>query len=586
MKQACRVKVLSLILAGILLLSGALPVILSAEDADSAMVTDEIVMTPGASIRTAENYGIRFEATVAKNFLDTWGSSAVYGMLIAPVDRISGEFSLESMAAEDCVNVVSQGWSEETEKGKVFRVALTDLPKTYDGTNMKFAARAYAIVSDGNGGTYTMYAAYDRNNNRSLVEVARAYKNMEGYTENDIVESIIDAGTLPTFTYIRSGSTGADYMTVAKDSVTYGDGVTATDGDRVNADTMITANVELKVGMKLEFDLELLANKSGSTSGAYFWLGDPAKDMTDGANAFAILRILENGGALQVGQVGIAGAGALTGVATKPVNGESGTLPENVTKLHISFHIKENNRITVMVIQKNDRNFYSETVTLEVPLTDARLCFGTAGLSYKVGNLTAREVGLFDYVIGSGSDYVNIEADSVTYGSAVTSERGKYINPQTYIMANRSVRVGQKIEFDVNLSSFKTKADGDSLACFWLANDGTDFTRAINSLASVQIYLYGTSELGAFGAEGGAIQFKNLQVVGDGNALCWGIINLHIIYEIVDANTIRVTFSNGRRTRVWTKTITTTAPVTDARLCFGTAGVGFTVENLSISDIG
>lgn len=71
MKQACRVKVLSLILAGILLLSGALPVILSAEDADSAMVTDEIVMTPGASIRTAENYGIRFEATVAKNFLDT-----------------------------------------------------------------------------------------------------------------------------------------------------------------------------------------------------------------------------------------------------------------------------------------------------------------------------------------------------------------------------------------------------------------------------------------------------------------------------------------------------------------------------------
>lgn len=405
MKQTRKARAFGLLLAGVLLLVGVLPF---AAVADEAMVTDKIVMTTGASIRTAENYGIRFEATVAADFIETWGESAVYGMLIAPENRIGSDFTLESMAAGNYVNAVSKGWSVENADGsKVFRVALVDLPKTYASVNMKFAARAYAVVTDTNGEQSTMYAPYNSGNNRSLYDVAKAYRNMAGYEENGIVESILDVGTLPTYSYIKSDAAGGDYMTVAKDSVTYGEGVTALDSNNMNAETMVSANLALKPGMKVEFDLDLLA--SGKKTKAYFWLGDPSKNMTEGENAFAKMQIYEYGTALQVGRVGIAGAGAWNIMDTKEVAGGAGSLHWDQTKERICFYIKDSNTVVVTISERNNTGYYTETITTTAPITDARLCFGTAALSYKISNLTVTEVGTFDTISGSGADYVTIE---------------------------------------------------------------------------------------------------------------------------------------------------------------------------------
>ena len=582
MKQTRKARAFGLLLAGVLLLVGVLPF---AAVADEAMVTDKIVMTTGASIRTAENYGIRFEATVAADFIETWGESTVYGMLIAPEDRIGGDFTLESMAAGNYVNAVSKGWSVENADGsKVFRVALVDLPKTYAGVNMKFAARAYAVVTDTNGEQSTMYAPYNSGNNRSLYDVAKAYRNMAGYEENGIVESILDVGTLPTYSYIKSDAAGGDYMTVAKDSVTYGAGVTALDSNHMNAETMVSANLALKPGMKVEFDLDLLA--SGKPTKAYFWLGDPSKNMTEGENAFAKMQIYEYGAALQVGCVGIAGAGAWNSMEIKPVGGKAGSLHWDQTKERICFYIKDSNTVVVTISERNNTGYYTETITTTAPITDARLCFGTAALSYKISNLTVTEVaegGIFDYISGIGADYVTIEKDSVTYGEAVTAKDGAAMDTATCITANKTVKVGQKLEFDLNLTSFKSGSH--SKAYFWLANVGTDMTKSENALAVLQTYLYGTSELGAVGAASGTFGFGTEQV-GSGNSLGWGMQNFRITFEVTDANTVKVTLKEQNGTRSWSNTVTTTTALTEAQLCFGTAGVGYKVSNLTVTEIG
>ncbi len=584
MKQTRSTRVFGLLLAGVLLFAGVLPFAATADGTDAAMVTDQITMTVGASIRTAENYGIRFEATVAADFLETWGEGAVYGMLIAPADRIGDDFTLEGMVAGDYVNAESKGWSvENTDGSKAFRVALVDLPKTYASVNMKFAARAYAIVTDTNGESNTMYAPYNSGNNRSLYEVAGIYKNKEGYEENEIVESILDVGTLPAYSYIKSDAAGADYMTVTKDSVTYGAGVTALDSNHMNTETMVKANLELKPGMKVEFDLDLLA--SGKPTKAYFWLGDPSKDMTDGENAFAKMQIYEYGTAsLQVGRVGIAGEGAWNSMETKEVASAAGSLRWNQTKEHISFYIKDENTVVVTISERNNTGYYTETITTTTPITDARLCLGTAALSYQVSNLTTTEVGTFDYISGTGADYVTVEKDSVTYGDAVTAKDGSVMDATTYITANKTVKVGQKLEFDLNLTAFKSDKS-HSKAFFWLANVGTDMTKSKNVPVALQTYLFGTSELGAVGAASGTFTF-NVQSVTSAPDLGWSQKNLHVTFEITDANTIAVTVRNASGSQSRTINVTTTVALTEAQLCFGTAGVGYKVSNLTVTEIG
>ena len=588
MKQTRKARAFGLLLAGVLLLVGVLPF---AAVADEAMVTDKIVMTTGASIRTAENYGIRFEATVAADFIATWGESAVYGMLIAPADRIGGDFTLESMAAGDYVNAESRGWSVENADGsKVFRVALVDLPKTYAGVNMKFAARAYAVVTDTNGEQSTMYAPYNSGNNRSLYDVAKAYKNMAGYEENGIVESILDVGTLPTYSYIKSDAAGGDYMTVAKDSVTYGAGVTALDSNHMNAETMVSANLALKPGMKVEFDLDLLA--SGKPTKAYFWLGDPSKNMTEGENAFAKMQIYEYGAALQVGCVGIAGAGAWNSMEIKPVGGKAGSLHWDQTKEHIRFYIKDSNTVVVTISERNNTGYYTETITTTAPITDARLCFGTAALSYKVSNLTVTEVGTFDTIRGIGADYVTIEKGSVTYGGGVTSTSTSTMDTSTMAMADVELKVGTKVEFDWDLLS--NLKEGTKIECksyFWLSDPNKDMTNSKNAFAKLQTYIAAAPlQLCTVAVANGQSDIWNISgdvwVGGSAGTLHWNETKEHISFYIQDENTVVITITERTFGGSYTATVTTTTPITDARLCFGTVALSYKVSNLTVTEIG
>lgn len=171
----------------------------------------------------------------------------------------------------------------------------------------------------------------------------------------------------------------------------------------------------------------------------------------------------------------------------------------------------------------------------------------------------------------------------MTYGEAVTAKDGAVMDTATCITANKTVKVGQKLEFDLNLTSFKSGSH--SKAYFWLANVGTEMTKSENALAVLQTYLYGTKELGAVGAASGTFGF-GLDMVGSGNSLGWGMQNFHITFEVTDANTVKVTLREQNGTRSWSKTVTTTTALTEAQLCFGTAGVGYKVSNLTVTEIG
>ena len=62
--------------------------------------------------------------------------------------------------------------------------------------------------------------------------------------------------------------------------------------------------------------------------------------------------------------------------------------------------------------------------------------------------------------------------------------------------------------------------------------------------------------------------------------------NFHITFEVTDANTVKVTLKEQNGSRSWSKTVTTTTALTEAQLCFGTAGVGYKVSNLTVTEIG
>lgn len=125
----------------------------------------------------------------------------------------------------------------------------------------------------------------------------------------------------------------------------------------------------------------------------YFWLGDPNKDMTKGKNAFAITQIYVYGNGLQVGRIGISGASdwnamTTTDTTTTPYQ----NLHWGVTKLHITYEIQNSTTVVLTISERDKNGSYSQTITT-TEITDARLCFGTAALSYKVSNLTVTEIG-------------------------------------------------------------------------------------------------------------------------------------------------------------------------------------------------
>ena len=102
-----------------------------------------ISLKSGASIRTTDPIGIRFETTVTG--LTAESANYSYGTLVVPTDLL-GNAELTHETA-DVVDIVKKVWVGETESEKTYYAVITDIPETAAGYGRELAARSYYKVN-------------------------------------------------------------------------------------------------------------------------------------------------------------------------------------------------------------------------------------------------------------------------------------------------------------------------------------------------------------------------------------------------------------------------------------------------------
>ena len=127
----------------------------------------------GASIRLSEPTGIRFGTKIDRNFFDTLGGSAVYGVKVARKDVLqNGDFAAltdENSVSNDSANANFR-WVTE---GEFFRTVLMNIGK--DHYTVELCWNAYVTVTYADGTTATFWAdRTERDNCRSLAQVAQS----------------------------------------------------------------------------------------------------------------------------------------------------------------------------------------------------------------------------------------------------------------------------------------------------------------------------------------------------------------------------------------------------------------------------
>lgn len=153
-----------------------------------------VYLRTGASIRTADPLGIRFEGEVSQWLVDLYGDKLEYGILVCPTAKLTDGVELtHDMTAGDYVSGVCQSFFDSANG---FRLALVGIPETKAAVTMKFSARAYVRILDESGNVVrTIYSDYaEADHSRSLYEVATAYRASAGYVSNEIVENILSLG--------------------------------------------------------------------------------------------------------------------------------------------------------------------------------------------------------------------------------------------------------------------------------------------------------------------------------------------------------------------------------------------------------
>ena len=141
--------------------------------ADTTNVTIE--MKNGASIRTTEPVGIRFE-TSFKGLTAETASKYSFGTLVLPTDML-GDNALTHETA-DVVDIVKKNYADDTlstDTEKVMYAVITDIPETAAGYGRELAARSYYKV-DG------VYTYSDVTVKRSVAQVA-ANLLSQGYAD-------------------------------------------------------------------------------------------------------------------------------------------------------------------------------------------------------------------------------------------------------------------------------------------------------------------------------------------------------------------------------------------------------------------
>lgn len=153
-----------------------------------------VYLRTGASIRTADPLGIRFEGEVSQWLVDLYGDKLEYGILVCPTAKLTDGVELtHDMAAGDYVSGVCQSFFDDATG---FRLALVGIPATEAAVTMKFSARAYVRILDESGNAVrTVYSDYvEADHSRSLYEVAAAYRASDGYVTNETIETILSLG--------------------------------------------------------------------------------------------------------------------------------------------------------------------------------------------------------------------------------------------------------------------------------------------------------------------------------------------------------------------------------------------------------
>ena len=127
----------------------------------------------GASIRLSEPTGIRFGTKIDRNFFDTLGGSAVYGVKVARKDVLqNGDFAALTDADSVSYDSANANFRWVTE-GEFFRTVLMNIGKDHYATELCW--NAYVTVTYADGTTATFWAdRTERDNCRSLAQVAQS----------------------------------------------------------------------------------------------------------------------------------------------------------------------------------------------------------------------------------------------------------------------------------------------------------------------------------------------------------------------------------------------------------------------------
>lgn len=493
--------ILYLFVIGALLLS-AVPMAVWA-DSETATVDSGIVMTDGASIRLDDNYGIRFEATVSKAFLEAH-PDATYGMLIAPTDKITAgsDFTDSAMAEGDYVKRDSTKWAAENGDGsKTFRVALVGLNETATAkiaANTAFSARAYAMDGD-----KVYWSAYDsEKNSRAISDVALlAMQAKKFYATNETVKTIAALAESPlAFSYLNNENLeDADrFAVVGKGSVRfYGNDADAAIS-ALNAQTAdkskvapVRLNQTLKVGDKVEFDYRLmLSNKQMQDNqivgNMLFWLTDGSSAVNEGS-VYGSLDITYSKSAT-LNQY-YCGAGISDGKGKTPfVQGRNTTdwskgnrMAWDWLNYHVTIEILSDSAINngkpyaYYTFRELDANGKETAYALTKIANFSQTCnenltlvLGSNRAPYEITNVKVGTVGQFTK-IGTLGENIDINADSFSYADGFR-QNADFKLDESVVRVNLPLTVGQKITFTYTWNGTCTTAGKTGGALFWLGS--------------------------------------------------------------------------------------------------------------------
>lgn len=203
------------------------PVVFASSDFD---------MQNGAALRTQDGRGLRFSTNVSDALIAALGDNAIFGTLLAKKDMIIDkgvELTLNNVDANEenptIVNTVStkSKWQNEG-NGKVYRIALINIPDTAYAYATQIVARAYMTVTYFDGTSKTFYTDVDADNVRSMYNVAENLDNSSleivSHIKNTVSQSGISAPT-PDWPgksidiYIIAGQSNAAGTTIYNESV-------------------------------------------------------------------------------------------------------------------------------------------------------------------------------------------------------------------------------------------------------------------------------------------------------------------------------------------------------------------------------